>query len=77
MKMSEATINTDYQDQATLNLLPAFDVFADTYKHVDGQPINAHILVPKNRPSGKSPVLIRIHGGAFSEGASDYWFRPW
>jgi cephalosporin-C deacetylase-like acetyl esterase len=75
--MKNAEIDIESQVQEALDLLPLFDVFLETYKTVNNHPIGAHILVPKKKVVGKRPLLVKLHGGGFHEGASDYAFRPW
>lgn len=75
--MKRGEINTEFQVQEALDVLPLFDCFVDTYKTVNGHPIGVHILVPKEKPAGKRPLLVRLHGGAWHEGTSDHHFRPW
>ncbi|KAM0808681.1 putative Alpha/Beta hydrolase protein [Seiridium cardinale] len=62
---------------AAFALLPLFHVCNAYYKAVDHQPIGVHVLIPRELPNGKRPLLARIYGGAFSEGTSDSWLRPW
>ncbi|KAK9789993.1 putative Alpha/Beta hydrolase protein [Seiridium cardinale] len=61
---------------AAFALLPLFHVCNAYYKAVNHQPIGVHVLIPRELPKGKRPLLVRIHGGAFSEGTSDSWLRP-
>lgn len=74
--MKKAEVDIESQVQAALDLFPLFDIYEDTYKTVNDHPIGVHILVPKKAAS-KRPVLVKLHGGAFHEGASDLAFRPW
>ncbi|KAK9415393.1 putative Alpha/Beta hydrolase protein [Seiridium unicorne] len=66
-----------YRITAALALLPLFHVCNAYYKAVDHQPIGVRVLIPRELPNVKRPLLVRIHGGAFSEGTSDSWLRPW
>ncbi|KAI0127339.1 Alpha/Beta hydrolase protein [Xylariales sp. AK1849] len=75
--MKRAEVNTEFQIQETLDLLPLFDVFVETYKTVNEHPIGVHILVPKEKSASERPVLVKLHGGAWHEAASDHFFRPW
>lgn len=75
--MKKGQVDTQFQVQATLDILPLFDVFVEPYKTVNGHPIEAHILVPKGTSVSDSPVLVKLHGGGWHEGNSDHWWRPW
>lgn len=75
--MKKGSVDIDSQVQATLDLLPLFEIFVDTYKTVNGHPIGLHILAPKQESTSKKPLLVKLHGGAWHEGASDYSLRPW
>jgi acetyl esterase/lipase len=65
------------QVQSVLRILPSFEIHQETYKTVRDQPIGVHVLIPKHAQAGKRPVLVKLHGGAFVEGTSDDWWRPW
>ncbi|KAI0134145.1 alpha/beta-hydrolase [Xylariales sp. AK1849] len=71
------SIDTTDQVPAALALLPQFHICNAFYKAIGYQPIGVHILIPKGSPSGKRPLLVRIHGGGFSEGKSDSFLRTW
>ncbi|EME84087.1 uncharacterized protein MYCFIDRAFT_202888 [Pseudocercospora fijiensis CIRAD86] len=57
----------------------SFDIIDTAYKHIHGVPIPTSILVPKQLPSGKHPVLVRWHGGGFGTGHRLFaeWFGDW
>ncbi|KXS98003.1 hypothetical protein AC578_8761 [Pseudocercospora eumusae] len=57
----------------------SFNIIDVAYKHVDGVPIPTSILVPKEQPPGKNPVLIRWHGGGCGTGHRLFadWFGDW
>jgi cephalosporin-C deacetylase-like acetyl esterase len=42
-----------------------FDISEVTYKVVNGQHIQAFILVPKGLAPGKYPIMAKFHGGFF------------
>lgn len=63
--------------QISVNLFPSFDIYDETYKYVDGIPIQASILIPKTLSDTKRPLLVRLHGGAWTEGSGGIWIRPW
>ncbi|KAI0024134.1 alpha/beta-hydrolase [Xylariomycetidae sp. FL0641] len=75
--MRPVTITTEQQTEPALPLLARFDSYAETYKRVNGQPIDAYILIPKGGPGEKRPLLVRIHGGGFTEGTCDGFIAPW
>jgi cephalosporin-C deacetylase-like acetyl esterase len=75
--MKKAEIEVQSQVQAALDLLKHFDVFEHVYKTVNDHQIGAHILVPKESSTIKRPLLVKLHGGGFHEGASDLAWRPW
>ncbi|PQE29467.1 Alpha beta hydrolase fold-1 protein [Rutstroemia sp. NJR-2017a WRK4] len=53
-----------------------FNVSKVTYKVVHGHEIHAYILVPKNLPKGKHPLIIKFHGGGSVTGSGIFpdWF---
>jgi hypothetical protein len=48
---------------ATADMFPGFTVLTTPYKLVNGHEILAGILIPDGLPSGKRPVIVRMHGG--------------
>ncbi|ORY68711.1 Alpha/Beta hydrolase protein [Pseudomassariella vexata] len=75
--MPLGTIDTEQQAPEALGLFEKFTIYTEFYKHIEDQPIGLFALVPKTTPSGNRPLLARIHGGAFTEGKSDGFIRPW
>ncbi|CAJ2502905.1 Uu.00g102990.m01.CDS01 [Anthostomella pinea] len=75
--MREPPLDLEHTPLGSIPLLPSFKIYAETYKQVNGQPIDAYIYIPKDLPLGKRPLLVRFHGGAFSEGTCDSWIHPW
>lgn len=66
-------------DMAVSVKFSVFNLVDIDYKHVNGTPIPATILVPKAIKSGKHPVLVRWHGGCFITGHRMYpeWLGTW
>lgn len=75
--MRPSTLNTEDNSPITIDFLSSFDIYEEDYKLVDGIPIQATILIPKTPSDGKRPLLVRFHGGAWTEGSGDICFRPW
>lgn len=75
--MRPSTLDTEDHSQTSLDLFSSFYIYEETYKHVDGVPIQTNILIPKTPFDGKRPLLVRLHGGAWTEGRGDIWIRPW
>ena len=75
--MEAASINLESQAPNAPERWAQFDVFRTAYKHIHPQPIHASILVPKTLPPGARPLLVRFHGGAFTEGFAEGFLRPW
>lgn len=69
--------DTEDNSQTTVNLFSSFNIYDETYKYVDGVPIQASILIPKTPSDGKRPLLVRLHGGAWTEGSGGISIRPW
>jgi len=42
-----------------------FDISEVTYKVINGQNIQAFVLVPKGLAPGKYPIMAKFHGGFF------------
>ncbi|KAI7785937.1 hypothetical protein LA080_005598 [Diaporthe eres] len=75
--MRPSVPDTEDNSQTTVDLFASFNSYEETYKYVDGVPIQASILIPKPPSDGKRPLLVRLHGGAWTEGSGDIWIRPW
>ncbi|EMR71266.1 putative alpha beta hydrolase fold-3 domain protein [Eutypa lata UCREL1] len=74
--MDPYTIDLTNQCENSIKLLPQFDTYRTAYKHVNSQPIHAFFLIPKELPPGPRPLLVRFHGGAWSEGEAESFMRP-
>ena len=59
--------------------LEPFNLVDIDYKKVNGTPVPASILIPKNAEPGKHPVLVRWHGGCFITGHRLFpeWLGEW
>lgn len=75
--MEAAFIDLESQAPNAPERLAKFDAFRTAYKHVNSQPIHAFILIPKALQPGVRPLLVRFHGGAFTEGIAEGFLRPW
>jgi cephalosporin-C deacetylase-like acetyl esterase len=74
--MEPYTIDPEKQWSNTLKILPQFDAYRVAYKHVNAQPIHAFFVIPKQLPPGPRPLLVRFHGGGWTEGEADASLRP-
>lgn len=47
----------------------------ETYKEVSGYKLDMHLFLPNYREfEGKRPIIIKFHGGSWSEGKPDWFF---
>lgn len=74
--MEPYTIDPEKQWSNTLKILPQFDAYRVAYKYVNAQPIHAFFVIPKQLPPGPRPLLVRFHGGGWTEGEADASLRP-
>jgi cephalosporin-C deacetylase-like acetyl esterase len=74
--MEPYTIDPNTQWENSLKILDQFDAHRTTYKYVNSQPIHAFFVIPKNLPSGPRPLLVKLHGGAWTEGEAEASIRP-
>lgn len=75
--MRPSALDSKDNVQTAIDLFSSFDIYDETYKYVDGFPIEVSILIPKTASPGKRPLLVRFHGGAWTEGSRDISLRPW
>lgn len=66
------------EDPATAPKFAKFTVTDLPYKRVNGTPILASVLVPKDIKPGKHPLTVRWHGGFLVTGHRLYadWYVP-
>ena len=59
--------------------LEALDIYATSYKAVNGHGIKANVLILKNLMPEKSPLFVKWHCGALVLGEALYkkWFSAW
>ena len=50
-------------DTTETNRFDSFDVFRTSYKKIGEHEIEVGIIVPKDLKPGKSPVIVKFHGG--------------
>lgn len=74
--MEPYAIDPDTQWENSVKLLGDFDAYRTAYKFVNSQPIYAFFIIPKQLRTGLSPLLVRFHGGGFSEGEAEASLRP-
>lgn len=74
--MEPYNIDPEKQWSNTLKILPQFDAYRVAYRLVNGQPIHAFFVIPKELPPGPRPLLVRFHGGGWTEGEADASLRP-
>ncbi|KEF51957.1 uncharacterized protein A1O9_11947 [Exophiala aquamarina CBS 119918] len=74
--MEPYTIDPAKQWSNTIRILHKFDAYRVAYKYVDSQPIHAFFVIPKQLPPGPRPLLVRFHGGGWTEGEADASLRP-
>lgn len=74
--MEPYTIDPSKQWSNTLKILHKFDAYRVAYKRVNSQPIHAFFVIPKRLPTGPRPLLVRFHGGGWTEGEADASLRP-
>jgi len=63
----------DQSPSAIAKQSPKFSRFTITttpYKIVNGQEIPVHVFIPKQLKAGKSPLIVRFHGGFLITGAA-------
>lgn len=75
--MRPSTLDTKDNSQIAVDLSSSFDIYDETYKCVDGIPIRASIFAPRTPSDKRRPLLVRFHGGAWTEGSGGIWIRPW
>jgi cephalosporin-C deacetylase-like acetyl esterase len=74
--MEAYTIDPNTQWENSQNVLDQFKAYRVAYKYIDSQPIHAFFLIPNKLPSGPRPLLVRFHGGGWTEGEADASMRP-
>lgn len=74
--MEPYTIDPADQWENSLKLLEHFHAYRVAYKYVNSQPIHAFFVIPKQLPQGPRPLLVRYHGGAWTEGEAEASLRP-
>lgn len=62
------TTMTPDERESEASKLERFHIKDIVYKEVNGHPIPASVLIPKNVQPGKHPVMVRWHGGGFVTG---------
>ncbi|KAH8641103.1 alpha/beta-hydrolase [Alternaria alternata] len=62
-------------DTTETNRFDSFDVFRTSYKKIGEHEIEVGIIVPKDLKPGKSPVMVKFHGGGLITG--DCLFPGW
>jgi cephalosporin-C deacetylase-like acetyl esterase len=50
-------------DTTDVNRFDSFDAFRTSYKKIGDHEIEVGILVPKDIKPGKTPVMVKFHGG--------------
>lgn len=74
--MEPYTIDPEDQHPNSIQLLKEFNAYRTVYKEANSQPIHAFFVVPQNLPPGPRPLLVRYHGGAWTEGEAEASLRP-
>ncbi|RYP10859.1 hypothetical protein DL764_000411 [Monosporascus ibericus] len=74
--MEPYTIDPAHQHENSIKLLGRFDAYRTAYKYVNSQPIHAFFIIPKQLPPGPRPLLVRFHGGGWTEGEAEASLRP-
>lgn len=74
--MERYTIDPASQHPSAVRLFEKFNVFRAPYKLIDNQPIHAFFIVPERLPPGPRPLLVRFHGGGWTEGEAEASIRP-
>lgn len=74
--MESYELNLEYQHPNTIKIVDQFNVYRAPYKHVNKHPIYAFFVVPKVLPAGPRPLMVRYHGGGWTEGEAEASLRP-
>lgn len=74
--MESYTIDPANQHENSLKLLEHFHAYRVAYKYINSQPIHAFFVIPKELPKGPRPLLVRYHGGGWTEGEAEASLRP-
>ncbi|EJT78766.1 hypothetical protein GGTG_03864 [Gaeumannomyces tritici R3-111a-1] len=74
--MESYKLDLETQHPNTIKIVDQFNVYRAPYKHVNNRPIYAFFLVPKVLPAGPRPLMVRYHGGGWTEGEAEASLRP-
>lgn len=74
--MEPYVIDPNTQWSNSNKILDQFVAYRVAYKFVKSQPIHAFFIIPKQLPPGPRPLLVRFHGGGWTEGEADASIRP-
>lgn len=74
--MESYTIDLATQHPNSIKIFDKFDTYRVAYKYIKDQPIHAFFIIPRQLPAGPRPLLVRFHGGGWTEGEADASIRP-